>query len=88
MGRGCGPSTDRSAFHASEGNSYAQQVRAKLDEIAATQMPVRGLDPSNPDDIQAVEAFLGWYLTHGKLDVDFDTPAFEAIQETATASRS
>ena len=65
-----------------EGNSYAQQVRAKLDEIAATQMPVRGLDPSNPDDIRAVEAFLGWYLTHGKLDVDFDTPAFEAIQET------
>ena len=65
-----------------EGNSYAQQVRAKLDEIAATQMSVRGLDPSNPDDIRAVEAFLGWYLTHGKLDVDFDTPAFEAIQET------
>lgn len=43
---------------------------------------MRGLDPSNPDDIRAVEAFLGWYLTHGKLDVDFDTPAFEAIQET------
>ena len=70
VGRGCGPSTDRSAFHAPEGNSYAQQVRAKLDEIAATQMPVRGLDPSNPDDIRAAGGVPRLVPTHGKLDVD------------------
>lgn len=55
-------------------------------ETEVRDAPPRPLDPTNPDDLRAVEVFLGWYVTNYDtvllLPMRQREVAFEAIQET------
>lgn len=60
--------------------------RAEKAETEVRDAPPRPLDPTNPDDLRAVEVFLGWYVTNYDtvllLPLRQREVAFEAIQET------
>ena len=60
--------------------------RAEKAETEVRDAPPRPLDPTNPDDLRAVEVFLGWYVANYDtvllLPLRQREVAFEAIQET------
>lgn len=62
--------------------TIADAMRGLHDSAA----PPRPLDPTNPDDLRAVEVFLGWYVTNYDtvllLPLRQREVAYEAIQET------